>query len=417
MLLLDEPSSGLDSHAALHLMQTLKQVGRRWLDTAGCKLSWAASRSRPRGCCAAKPLMLPAGAAPPAHALQSRAAPCPHGCVQVARAGRIVLLSSHQPSPPMFALLDRAYLLAGGVCVFAGPPDAVRPRFAALGLPCPAEEAPAERMLEVGRDGWCSCTGAGSKEDSSVRGAVCRWVVGTGGTRAKARTTLATTSPLQPATLCPGGQRPAAAGPAAASGKQARIQFWRGSRHAKPALVLGQRRGWGRCHGCGEQGRRHRPACASPSNAAACCTAGTGSPSKLRLRRDPTPACAALLPVLPLESGVGRHVLAHPGRYPAQPLAPAATLGRGPGHGAADGLHLLAGEKARAACTTGRWHGAGRCTASYRPTNHRLLQPAKLADLAKSSGAGPRPPRTTLPPDLSRYLNQLLSLERRWSRT
>lgn len=29
VLLLDEPSSGLDSHAALHLMQTLKQVRGR----------------------------------------------------------------------------------------------------------------------------------------------------------------------------------------------------------------------------------------------------------------------------------------------------------------------------------------------------------------------------------------------------
>lgn len=170
VLLLDEPSSGLDSHAALHLMQTLKQVGGHWLDTAGCKLSWAASRSRPRGCCAAKPLMLPAGAAPPGPRPPKPCRTLHHGCMQVARAGRIVLLSCHQPSPPMFALLDRAYLLAGGVCVFTGPPAAVRPRFAALGLPCPAEEAPAEHMLEVGRDGWWSCTGLGSKEDSSVRG-------------------------------------------------------------------------------------------------------------------------------------------------------------------------------------------------------------------------------------------------------
>lgn len=53
VLLLDEPSSGLDSHAALHLMQTLKQVGRRWVGRLGFRLPWAAHsvpRNRPSGC-------------------------------------------------------------------------------------------------------------------------------------------------------------------------------------------------------------------------------------------------------------------------------------------------------------------------------------------------------------------------------
>jgi ABC-type multidrug transport system ATPase subunit len=56
VLVLDEPTSGLDSYTALHLMRTLKQVA--------------------------------------------------------SSGGRIVLLSFHQPSPAMFSLLDRAYLMA-----------------------------------------------------------------------------------------------------------------------------------------------------------------------------------------------------------------------------------------------------------------------------------------------------------------
>ena len=56
VLVLDEPTSGLDSYTALHLMRTLKQVA--------------------------------------------------------SSGGRIVLLSFHQPSPAMFSLLDRAYLVA-----------------------------------------------------------------------------------------------------------------------------------------------------------------------------------------------------------------------------------------------------------------------------------------------------------------
>lgn len=70
---------------------------------------------------------------------------------QVASAGRIVLLSVHQPSPAMFNMLDRAYLLAGGACVFCGPPTAAEAHFAAHGMPCPVGAAIAEHMLQVGQ--------------------------------------------------------------------------------------------------------------------------------------------------------------------------------------------------------------------------------------------------------------------------
>ncbi|EFN53179.1 hypothetical protein CHLNCDRAFT_136987 [Chlorella variabilis] len=92
VLVLDEPTSGLDSFTAINLMRTLKQV---------------------------------------------------------AGDGRIVLLSYHQPSPAMFTLLDRAYLMAQGHCLFSGPPSAAEGWFASMGLPCPVDTAIAEHMLDA----------------------------------------------------------------------------------------------------------------------------------------------------------------------------------------------------------------------------------------------------------------------------
>ena len=162
VLLLDEPSSGLDSHAALHLMQTLKQV---WGGLVRAEGNLLCAGQQPSVGCTTPPFITAGQWAQPllraisdwpgllsCHRSTQLMSSCAVCRVQVALAGRIVLLSCHQPSPAMFALLDRAYLLAGGACVFAGPPAAVQPHFAALGLPCPPVEAPAEHMLEVGRD-------------------------------------------------------------------------------------------------------------------------------------------------------------------------------------------------------------------------------------------------------------------------
>eukprot|EP00891_Asterochloris_glomerata_P008052 jgi/Astpho2/8052/Aster-03001 len=95
ILLLDEPTSGLDSFTALKLMHTLKTV---------------------------------------------------------AAGGRIVMLSFHQPSPSMFALLDVALVMAQGVVAFQGPPAAAGNFLAARGLPCPEGVALAEHMLHAVSD-------------------------------------------------------------------------------------------------------------------------------------------------------------------------------------------------------------------------------------------------------------------------
>lgn len=67
--------------------------------------------------------------------------------MQVASAGRIVILSLHQPSEAMFDQLDRAFLMARGRVVYSGEPDAAPTYFYRAGLSCPERTAIAEHML------------------------------------------------------------------------------------------------------------------------------------------------------------------------------------------------------------------------------------------------------------------------------
>jgi ABC-type multidrug transport system ATPase subunit len=90
-LVLDEPCSGLDAFTAVQLMRTLRRVA-----TEG---------------------------------------------------SRAVALSLHQPSPVMYALLDRAVLVAGGRLVYSGPPMGAGDALAALGAPCPEGVPLAEHLL------------------------------------------------------------------------------------------------------------------------------------------------------------------------------------------------------------------------------------------------------------------------------
>ena len=67
----------------------------------------------------------------------------------MADTGRIVMLSFHQPSPAMFDLLDRAFLMASGRVVFTGPPAAAEEYFQRAGVPCPSRTTIAEHMLNA----------------------------------------------------------------------------------------------------------------------------------------------------------------------------------------------------------------------------------------------------------------------------
>ena len=95
LVLLDEPTSGLDSSSAKQVISALKS-----LSTSGC----------------------------------------------------IVILSLHQPSPAIFSMLDRVYLLAQGRCLYDGEPGGAESYLSVRGLLLPPGDGIAEFMLECASD-------------------------------------------------------------------------------------------------------------------------------------------------------------------------------------------------------------------------------------------------------------------------
>ena len=92
ILFLDEPTSGLDSYTAASIMSTLTRLARN---------------------------------------------------------GRMVLLSLHQPSESVFKELDKVLLLARGHAVYCGDADGVAKYFEGLGFPCPQTSNIADHILEI----------------------------------------------------------------------------------------------------------------------------------------------------------------------------------------------------------------------------------------------------------------------------
>ncbi|GMH35544.1 hypothetical protein BSKO_03412 [Bryopsis sp. KO-2023] len=92
LVIMDEPLSGLDSYSALNLMYTLKSVSS---------------------------------------------------------AGRMVVLSLHQPTPAMLNLLDQMLLLAKGFQVYLGKPQDAPKYFADAGFVCPEATHIAEYLLQA----------------------------------------------------------------------------------------------------------------------------------------------------------------------------------------------------------------------------------------------------------------------------
>ena len=66
--------------------------------------------------------------------------------------GCIVILSLHQPSPAIFSMLDRIFLLAQGRCLYNGPPNGAESYLGAMGLHMPQGDGVAEFMLECASD-------------------------------------------------------------------------------------------------------------------------------------------------------------------------------------------------------------------------------------------------------------------------
>ncbi|KAA8528070.1 hypothetical protein F0562_035061 [Nyssa sinensis] len=90
LLFLDEPTSGLDSASAFFVIQTLRNV---------------------------------------------------------ARDGRTIISSIHQPSSEVFALFDDLYLLSGGETVYFGEAKMAIKFFAEAGFPCPSKRNPSDHFL------------------------------------------------------------------------------------------------------------------------------------------------------------------------------------------------------------------------------------------------------------------------------
>ncbi|KOC68623.1 ATP-binding cassette sub-family G member 4 [Habropoda laboriosa] len=67
----------------------------------------------------------------------------------LAKAGRTIVCTIHQPSAATFEMFDNVYLLADGRCMYEGATKNTVAYFASIGLNCPKYHNPADYMIEV----------------------------------------------------------------------------------------------------------------------------------------------------------------------------------------------------------------------------------------------------------------------------
>ncbi|KAI5645530.1 ABC-2 type transporter domain-containing protein [Phthorimaea operculella] len=68
---------------------------------------------------------------------------------QLARQGRTVVCTIHQPAASLFELFDQVYVIADGRCIFQGDQSAMIPYLQSVGLPCPRHHNPADFIIEL----------------------------------------------------------------------------------------------------------------------------------------------------------------------------------------------------------------------------------------------------------------------------
>ncbi|CAH2239250.1 jg21888 [Pararge aegeria aegeria] len=67
----------------------------------------------------------------------------------LARAGRTVVCTIHQPPASVYKLFDQVYILADGLCIYNGSSANTVPYLASVGLQCPMYHNPADYVLEI----------------------------------------------------------------------------------------------------------------------------------------------------------------------------------------------------------------------------------------------------------------------------
>ncbi len=67
----------------------------------------------------------------------------------LARQGKTVICTIHQPSAISFALFDNVYVLAKGKCVYQGVPDAIVTYMSQASFICPKHYSPSDYIIEV----------------------------------------------------------------------------------------------------------------------------------------------------------------------------------------------------------------------------------------------------------------------------
>ncbi|XP_053613075.1 ATP-binding cassette sub-family G member 4-like [Plodia interpunctella] len=68
---------------------------------------------------------------------------------QLARQGRTVVITMHQPSATLLPLIDRLYALVGGNCAYIGSVDSLLPFLKRIDRPCQPYHNPVEHLIEL----------------------------------------------------------------------------------------------------------------------------------------------------------------------------------------------------------------------------------------------------------------------------